>query len=137
MQKAIIKYLPVILLFGLILFSSCEKKLDKVLTIDEGVWLANVTTTVIEHDYSDHEEHRYAMYRIRFDKDGTGKKGAEVLDTDFTWKLKKEELQLSFDYNVLPYKLTSRSTEKMVWEKSYKANGDFATVIIKLELIRL
>lgn len=131
------KYLWVSLLFSLLLLNSCEKKMDEVLTIDEVVWLAKMSTTVIEHEYSDHTEYRYTMYKIRFDKDGTGKTGGDELNTDFTWKLKKDELQLSFDDNVLPYKLVSKSKEKMVWEKSYKSNGDFATVIAKLELIRL
>lgn len=132
-----IKYLLATLLLGLMLFSSCEKKLDTLLTIDEGTWLATMETTVIVHDNAEHPEYRYNMFNIRFDKNGTGKKGAEVLDTDFTWKLKKDELQLSFDNNILPYKLVSKSKEKMIWEKSFKANGDYATFIYKLELIRL
>lgn len=132
-----IKYLWAALLFCLMIFSSCEKKLDKVLTIDEGTWLAHVTTTVIEHHNSDRPMYRYHMFNVRFDKNGTGKRGAEMLNVDFTWKLKKDELQLSFDNNILPYKLVSKSKEKMVWEKSFKANGDYATFIYKLELIRL
>lgn len=132
-----IKYLLASLLFSLMLFSSCEKKLDTLLTIDEGTWLATMETTFIEHANPDHPEYRYHMFNIRFDKDGTGKRGAEVLNTDFTWKLKKDELQLSFDDNILPYKLVSKSKEKMVWEKSFKANADYATIIYKLELIRL
>lgn len=132
-----IKYLLATLLFSLMLFSSCEKKLDTLLTIDETKWLATMETTVIEHANADHTESRYNMFNIRFDKNGTGKKGAEVLNTDFTWKIKKDELQLSFDDNVLPYKLVLKSKEKMIWEKSFKANGDYATLIYKLELIRL
>lgn len=132
-----IKYLSATLIFSLMLFSSCEKKLDTLLTIDEGTWLVTMETTFIEHANADHPQYRYNMFNIRFDKDGTGKRGAEVLNTDFTWKLKKDELQLSFDDNVLPYKLVSKSKEKMVWEKSFKANADYATIIYKLELIRL
>lgn len=136
MQKTMIKYLWAALLFCLTVFSSCEKKLDTALTIDEGTWLAYVTTTVIEHHNSEPPMNSYHMFNVRFDKGGTGKRGAEVLNTDFTWKLKKDELQLSFD-NVLPYKLVSNSKEKMVWEKSFKVNADYATFIYKLELIRL
>lgn len=132
-----VKYLWLPLLFSIILLASCEKKTDKVLILDEGDWMMYHTAIETEHgQFADHSIYSYTMLHIKFEKGGAGKIIKDVKDFEFKWQLKNNELQLSYR-GVIPYKLISKSKDKMLWERSYKTSLDYRTYIDTLELTRL
>lgn len=126
----------ILLIVGCILFYGCAKKADKLLLLDDGLWLCDMTTVIVYNEAYKPNFITNSYRKYKFFNNGTGTSSQKHYTESFTWEIRGKELQIS-SLGIVPFTLKSKSKDKMVWEMIYKSSGDIKTYTYTMELLKL